>query len=156
MSPGRDGNDIDKERMIKEISRCLSGFEDLLLGYLYGSFLVRNDFHDIDIGILLSGERKPYELFKYSMTIASDLERCITPRFDVDLRILNNAPVEFQYEVVRRGRAVFARDEGLRIAFEADLMARMNRRERDWQTIVGIDRAGEFVAFDPEAIMKDD
>ncbi|NVO65980.1 nucleotidyltransferase domain-containing protein [Methanofollis tationis] len=154
MSPGRDGNDIDKERMIKEISRCLSGFEDLLLGYLQGSFLVRNDVHDIDIGILLSRERKAYELFKYSMTIASDLERCITPRFDVDLRILNNAPVEFQYEVVRRGRAVFARDEGLQIAFEADVMA--NRSERDWQTIAGIDRAGEFVAFDPEAIIKDE
>jgi len=124
MSPRRDGNDLDKERMIKEISRCLSGFEDLLLGYLYGSFLVRNDFHDIDIAILLSRERKPYELFKYSMTIASDLERCITPRFDVDLRILNNAPVEFQYEVVRTGKVVFARDEGLRIAFEADVMAK--------------------------------
>jgi len=110
--------------MIKEISRCLSGFEDLLLGYLYGSFLVRNDFHDIDIGILLSRERKPYELFKYSMTIASDLERCITPRFDVDLRILNNAPVEFQYEVVRTGKVVFARVEGLRIAFEDDVMAK--------------------------------
>jgi predicted nucleotidyltransferase len=154
MSSGRDGNDLDKEQMIKEISQCLSGFEDLLLGYLYGSFLVQSDFHDIDIGILLSGERKPYELFKYSMTIASDLERCITPRFDVDLRILNNAPVEFQYEVVRTGRVVFARDEGLRIAFEADLMA--SRCERDWQMIVDIDRAGEFVAFDLEAIMKDD
>jgi len=124
MSPGRNGNDLDKEQMIKEISRCLSGFEDLLLGYLYGSFLVRNDFHDIDIGILLSRERKPYELFKYSMTIASDLERCITPRFDVDLRILNNAPVEFQYEVVRTGKVVFARVEGLRIAFEDDVMAK--------------------------------
>jgi len=124
MSPGRNGNDLDKEQMIKEISRCLSGFEDLLLGYLYGSFLVRNDFHDIDIGILLSRERKPYELFKYSMTIASDLERCITPSFDVDLRILNNEPVECQYEVVRTGKVVVARDEGLRIAFEADVMAK--------------------------------
>lgn len=117
---------------------------------------MQSDFHDIDRGILLSGERKPYELFRYSMKIASDLKRCITPRFDADLRILNNAPVEFQYEVVRRGSVVFARDEGLRIAYEADRMARMNRRERDWQTIVDIDREGEFVAFDPEEIMKDD
>jgi len=54
-------NDIDRERMIKEIGRCLSGVEDLLLGYLYGSFLVRSDFHDIDIALLVSGEREPYE-----------------------------------------------------------------------------------------------
>ncbi|WP_328590972.1 hypothetical protein [Methanofollis fontis] len=40
-----------------------------------------------------------------------------------------------------------------------DLLSRMIRRERDYrdrQMIVDIDREGEFVAFDPEAIMKDD
>ena len=40
-----------------------------------------------------------------------------------------------------------------------DLLSRMIRRERDyrdWQMIVDIDREGEFVAFDPEEIMKDD
>ncbi|WP_305066756.1 nucleotidyltransferase domain-containing protein [Methanoculleus sp.] len=58
------------------------------------------------------------------MRIASDLERCITPRYEVDLRILNTAPVEFQYEVVKTGRLVFARDESLRIAFEADVLAK--------------------------------
>lgn len=132
MSPGdslagekeRDMNDPDRERIVKEIGRCLSGVEDLLLGYLYGSFLVRSDFHDIDIGLIVSGERKPYELFRYTMEIASDLERCITPRYEVDLRILNTAPVEFQYEVVKTGRVVFARDESLRIAFEAEVLAK--------------------------------
>ncbi|MDD4255655.1 MAG: nucleotidyltransferase domain-containing protein [Methanofollis sp.] len=117
-------NDPDRERIVKEIGRCLSGVEDLLLGYLYGSFLVRSDFHDIDIGLIVSGERKPYELFRYTMEIASDLERCITPRYEVDLRILNTAPVEFQYEVVKTGRVVFARDESLRIAFEAEVLAK--------------------------------
>ncbi len=40
-----------------------------------------------------------------------------------------------------------------------DLLSRMIQRERDyrdWQMIVDIDREGEFVAFDPEEIMKDD
>lgn len=117
-------SELDKERMVKEISRCLSGVEDLLLGYLYGSFLVQNDFNDIDIGLLVAGERTPYELFKYAMRIASDLERCITPRCEVDLRVLNTAPVEFQYEVVKTGQVVFARDENVRVAFEADVLAK--------------------------------
>jgi uncharacterized protein len=119
----RDLHDRDRERIIDEIGRCLSGVEDLLLGYVYGSFLTRSDFHDIDIGLLISGERTPYELFKYAMKIAFDVERCITPRYDVDLRIINTAPVEFQYEVVKTGRVVFARDESLRVAFEADVLA---------------------------------
>ncbi len=120
----RNLNDFDRERIIKEISRHLSGVEDLLPGYLYGSFLVRSDFHDIDIGLLVSGERNPYELFKYAMKIASDLERCISPRYEVDLRILNGVPVEFQYEVVKTGRVIFVRDESVRIAFEADVLAK--------------------------------
>lgn len=40
-----------------------------------------------------------------------------------------------------------------------DLPAGMTQRERDyrdWKMITGIDRAGDFVAFDPEEIMKGD
>jgi len=117
-------DNIDRERIIGQLRRCLTGREDILLGYLYGSFLCRNGFHDIDIGLLVSGEREPYELYKYAMGIASDLERCITPRYEIDLRILNDAPVEFQYEVVKTGRLLVARDEDTRVAFEAGVITK--------------------------------
>jgi len=91
--------DLDREQIVGQLRRCLAGREDILLGYLYGSFLRHDRFHDIDIGLLVSGEREPYELYRYAMGIASDLERCITPRYEIDLRILNDAPVEFHYEV---------------------------------------------------------
>ncbi|PKL62042.1 MAG: nucleotidyltransferase [Methanomicrobiales archaeon HGW-Methanomicrobiales-2] len=116
-------NDVDRERIIDQLRRCLTGREDVLLGYLYGSFLRHDGFHDIDIGLLVSGEREPYESYKYAMGIASDLERCITPRYEIDLRMLNDAPVEFQYEVVRTGHLLIARDESTRIAFEASVIA---------------------------------
>ncbi|WAI01808.1 nucleotidyltransferase domain-containing protein [Methanogenium organophilum] len=119
----QDLTDSDKERIISQITTYLSGVDDLLLGYLYGSFPVRNDFHDIDIGLLVSGEREPYESFRYAMDIASGLEQSITPRFEVDCRILNGAPVLFQYEVVKTGMAVFVRDENIRIDFEAGVMS---------------------------------
>jgi predicted nucleotidyltransferase len=64
------------------------------------------------------------ELYKYAMGIASDLERCITPRYEIDLRILNDAPVEFQYEVVKTGRLLVARDEDTRVAFEAGVITK--------------------------------
>lgn len=100
---------VDRERIIGQLCRCLTGREDVLLGYLYGSFPRHDRFHDIDIGLLVAGERDPYEFYKYAMGIASDLERCITPRYEIDLRILNAAPVEFQYEVVKTGRLLVAR-----------------------------------------------
>ena len=121
---GEEVNDVDRERIIGQLRRCLTGREDLLLGYLYGSFLRHDGFRDIDIGLLVSGEREPYESYRYAMGIASDLERCITPRYEIDLRILNDAPVEFQYEVVRTGRLLVARDEPTRIDFEAGVIAK--------------------------------
>lgn len=116
--------DLDRERIITRISEYLSCVDDLLLGYLYGSFPVRNDFHDIDIGLLVSGKMGPYESLRYAMDIASGLEQCIMPRFEVDCRILNGAPVTYLYEVVKTGRAVYVRDENVRIDFEADVIAR--------------------------------
>ena len=114
---------VDKGRIIDQLRRCLAGREGVLLGYLYGSFLRHGRFHDIDIGLLVSGKRELYESYKYAMRIASDLERCITPRYEIDLRILNDAPVEFQYEVVRTGHLLVARDEATRVDFEAGVIA---------------------------------
>ena len=115
--------DSGRELIITQISEYLSRVDGLMLGYLYGSFPVRNDFHDIDIGLLVSREMKPYESFRYAMDIASGLEQCITPRYEVDCRILNGAPVAFLYEVIKTGQAVFIRDENLRIEFEAGVIA---------------------------------
>jgi len=47
-------------------------------------------------------------------------------------------------------------EEGQRYDDLLSMMIRRERNCRDRQTIVGIDREGEFVAFDPEEIMKDD
>lgn len=79
------------------------------------------------------------------MGIASDLERCITPRYEIDLRILNDAPVEFQYEVVKTGRLLVSRDEGTRIAFEADVIAQFLDLKYLYDTIdrVLLARVGE-------------
>ncbi|WP_346865613.1 nucleotidyltransferase domain-containing protein [Methanocalculus sp. MSAO_Arc2] len=123
------GHDIDeqmRERIIGEIVRVfacdLDLTADVIVVYIFGSFLKSNRFNDIDIGVLVSGERKPYDYFKYGMRIASVIEQHISPRCEVDLRILNGAPVRFLYEVIQSGRLVFARDEDERSSFEADVL----------------------------------
>ena len=129
-SQGNSGrHDMDermRERIIGEIAHvfaCDSELTaDVILVYIFGSFLKSNQFNDIDIGVLVSGARKPYDYFKYGMRIASVIEQSIAPRCEVDLRILNGAPVRFLYEVVRSGRLVFARDEDERSSFEADVL----------------------------------
>jgi len=132
MSPGEylsEGTDrfltgSDRERITTQITDVLSRFDDVVLGYIYGSFLTGDDFHDIDIGIIVSREMEPYESFRYAVETAAAVEQNITPRYEVDLRVLNEAPVSFQYEVVRTGMAVFVRDEDGRISFEAGVISR--------------------------------
>jgi uncharacterized protein len=57
------------------------------------------------------------------MKVAGELERQTKVRFEFDVRILNIAPVEFQFEVIRKGRAIFTRDESRRIDYESEIIS---------------------------------
>jgi predicted nucleotidyltransferase len=67
---------------------------------------------------------EPYTLFKRQMQIAGEIEDLLSPPVPCDVRVLNGAPVEFQYEVIRTGCIVFCRSEEERIAYETGIMRR--------------------------------
>lgn len=67
---------------------------------------------------------EPYALFRLQMQIAGEIEDLLSPRVPCDVRVLNGAPVEFQYEVIRTGRSVFSRNEEQKIDYETDMMRR--------------------------------
>jgi uncharacterized protein len=114
---------MDKNRTMESIRFILSGFEEIDLAYVFGSFPYRDDFHDIDIAIHLSEELSPYKRFKLSSKVAMSLEKGILPRVDFDVRILNNAPAYFQYEVISKGIMVLERNRDMRVDFEAHLIS---------------------------------
>ncbi len=91
------------------------------LAYLYGSALLRTDFHDVDVALwapetdrMSAGLREAW-----LGTLGLRLERSLMPRRPLDLRLLNRAPLQFQYAVVRGGRLLLARSELERVRFEA-------------------------------------
>lgn len=106
-----------------KIGEIISRFEDVDIAYLFGSFLEDDKFNDIDVAILLSKELNPYRRFKFAMEIARELEKEIKPRFEFDVKILNYSPVEFQHEVLKKGKVVFLRDETKRIEYESRLLS---------------------------------
>ena len=55
------------------------------------------------------------------MKVARKLEREIKPRFEFDVKILNHAPIEFQYEVIK-GKAVFLRNKTKKVEYESELI----------------------------------
>lgn len=113
---------MDKSRILECIHIILAGFEEIDLAYVFGSFLERDDFHDIDVAIHLCKDQLPYQRFKLSQRVAGILEKEIEPRVDLDVRILNCAPVYFQYEVISKGILVLEKDREERVDYEAHLI----------------------------------
>lgn len=59
---------------------------------------------------------------KHEVGLADELWRSLDkPLFEFDVKILNSAPVYFQYEVIRTGEIVCSRDEAERIEYEASV-----------------------------------
>jgi len=114
---------LDRDAATRAIEGALGPLDLVILGYLYGSFLSGPEFEDVDVGVVLSQDLAPYERFKYAMEIGRVLERALTPRHEVDVKILNAAPIGFQYEVIRTGTPAFVRDGRDRVRYEADLIS---------------------------------
>lgn len=114
---------MERAEVLGSISSILRGFKEIDLGYVFGSFLEREDFHDIDVAVHLGKELAPYQRFKLSQRIARALEEGIEPRFEFDVRILNYAPVYFQYEVISKGTVVLQRVDEKRVNYEAHLIS---------------------------------
>ena len=115
------------ERIAGEIEGVLNRFQEIEFAYLFGSFIdiERDVFRDIDVAIYVSSVSSfsAYEKMKLSLKIGRELEKVIRPRCEFDVKILNYAPILFQYEVIKTGKVVFSRDEVDRIRYEAKVIS---------------------------------
>ena len=112
-----------RDRILAEIERILSKFEEIDASYVFGSFPKTDRFNDIDVALLVSNELTPYEKLKFELKVAGELERNIKPRVEFDVKILNYSPVYFQYEVVKNGVAAYVKDQDKRVEYEAHLIS---------------------------------
>jgi len=101
----------EREMIICRLTNFIKGRQEISFAYIYGSFVEGIPFHDIDLGIYVSGiEEKDATM--YSLELAEEISR--VERIPVDIRVLNYAPLLFLYHVFK-GYLVFERDEALRI-----------------------------------------
>lgn len=114
---------MDKSSFLVDISKILAGLKEVDAAYIFGSFLERKDFNDIDVALLLSESLDPYKSLKFSLRVAGELERRIRPRFEFDVKILNSAPIELQFEVIKKGHVIFSRNESNRIDYESEVIS---------------------------------
>lgn len=107
-----------KEEIIRKIKGYLALREEIVAGYIFGSYCTgrAGSKSDIDIAVLLADniDQKDYPQIKLS--IVNDLVKVLS--FDeIDVVILNAAPPLLAHEVIKKGNLLFAKDDARRFRF---------------------------------------
>ena len=107
------------EGLVSKIEGVLKGREEVLAAYLFGSSLYKEQFNDIDVGLLLDENFRPPPL--YEAKIAGELEKAIG-KLNFDVRVLNNRPVRFLFSILKNSVLIHCKDERKRVEFESKVM----------------------------------
>lgn len=125
------------ETVLPALRGTLSQVPEVAFAYLFGSAARGGDFRDVDVAVyFIPCPSSSYERFKLAMRIARLLERSLQPRREVDVRVLNEAPVPFRYEVLRTGRLLIQRDLECRIRYEAQLFSSFLDYQPVWSALL--------------------
>ena len=103
----------EKKNLADALRTVLSGREEVLFAYLYGSVLGDLAVHDIDVGVYVTGVAEGAATV-YAIDLSSVLQSVSS--IPVDVRVINCAPLPFQYKALR-GELLFERDDDARVSF---------------------------------------
>lgn len=105
----------EKEVLTGKITDILKAKEYILFAYIFGSFVSEDAFKDVDIAIFTSGVESESPM-KLELTLEGEIEYAI--HIPVDIRIINDAPVSFIYNVLKGGIVIVDNNKSLRSDFE--------------------------------------
>ncbi|MEW6426066.1 MAG: nucleotidyltransferase domain-containing protein [Bacillota bacterium] len=107
---------------VGNLRKVVERFGFVELAYLFGSFVRGEVYHDLDLGLVLNESLSLKERWPYALKVAGEAEKAIKYAVPVDVRLLNEAPPKFSYQVLKTGRLLFARSEAVRIRYEKEIM----------------------------------
>jgi uncharacterized protein len=119
----------DYGKLEKALERYLKGRPEVVLAYLFGSFVDRQGakFSDIDIAVLvdeaLMEKAEALGRYGYAPFLITEIAHLLKYP-EIDLSLLNRASPLLQKRVISHGRLIYARSEKERIAFETSALSR--------------------------------
>lgn len=121
----------------------------LLFGYLFGSYGKGKPgpLSDVDIAVFLDKTVGEQDFFEEKLNLVG-IANEVLGTDEVDLVILNEAPLSLQFQVLKTGKLLFSKDEKARIDFETKtidyyLDAEPLRR-RGWEAMMKRIKEGKF------------
>lgn len=108
--------DVQRKNILDSIQSVLMGKKEILFAYIHGSFL-QNLFRDVDLAIYVDQDIGKNEALHFELALERELDERLS--FPADVRILNYSPLSFKFKVLKDGKLLITRDEGLRSDFES-------------------------------------
>jgi predicted nucleotidyltransferase len=105
----------NKKIIMERLGDYLKKKPDLLFAHMYGSFMTAERFRDIDVAVYLN--EVPSSPLQVELEFETELVN-IVKNYVVDVRILNNAPLSFRYNVIKSGKPIVVVDDDARTEFE--------------------------------------
>src|SRR5215510_6743246 len=112
----------EQQRIAQRVRSILASSEDIVFAYIYGSFARGEPVRDLDVALYTTEDKD----FLFAMDVAALLRR--ETGFEVDVTVMNHAPVALQFAILREGLLLFSKDEALRTA----LIERVSRQYREY------------------------
>lgn len=113
----------DIRKHFPQVKELFRNDKEVVLAYLFGSYGRDNvgPLSDVDVAVLLHPMVSKNKFFDEQLRLQVGVCR-ILHTDEVDLVILNEAPITFRFSVISSGRAIYCADETIRIGFEAGVM----------------------------------
>ncbi len=110
---------------IPDITNHLSQVPQLISAYLFGSYArdKQDQMSDVDMALLFHHEFPLEQMNQLELSIWKKLT-AILQTDEIDLLVLNQAPLTLQFEIIRTGKVICNNDNNQRIDFEIRTCAR--------------------------------
>jgi len=108
-------SESNKKIILERLGDYLEKRPNLLFAYVYGSFMTAERFRDIDVAVYL--RQAPSTPLQAELEMETKLANLIKG-YLVEVRILNNAPLSFRYNVIKSGKPIVVVDDDARTEFE--------------------------------------
>ena len=110
------------DSLVDTLRQCLPQILEELpvqLAYLYGSVARGEETpsSDVDIALVCDAETPPDQRLRLMLDVSTELSRRARI-VEVDVRVINDAPLVFRGRVACEGVLLYARDKGQQIEFE--------------------------------------
>lgn len=130
------------KNQIKELAaQVLSNYNCVAGAYLYGSYAknTMTPLSDIDIAVLLDEDYKPRTADKlnFELSLESKMIQQL-PGYNIEVRILNEAPVLIQGQVIVEGILIYEKEKKRMLDFEEKVIIRYLDFKIDYDKLLNI------------------